>query len=535
MPLEYSLDNLEKQASKLEGIENHLPPIDLGGFWEIDNYNVSNLVIWFSNLTRYGTNFKKINNAGSLILDDESQYREAMTAYGVMAGILAISLSVFLIVFCCCNCMFRSSATSRTPKYKGQKRSRSSCFCGIVIFLIAIAGAATFTVGIVGEIRLHNGANKVCETVNNVSNKTKSIHDETKKINKELEIDKQLDELEQPIKEVEKLAALLNDPEMTEQLKVISSNYEGIKKQIQQAKEKIVKNLNNELLDKMQGYIDQTKEECPKVTKYLRLSSLLVLIVLAISSLLFILGLFNNCFRSIVVILEYLFLNILIVFGVVSFLTLIVGSDFCMHSKPLVKKHADTPVLDYYLYCNVTPPNSVTPPTFEQNFLVDIENAMQVPDFNTSNLDLNQIFNDVKEYVNIAKNNAQTFNSTLSMLDSNIEDLCGKYIQNHPVPGVNLNQTCKDIKKNVDKLKDVIVGSEGSGTESLLHRMEAVSESVSKIINTVECKSLSTEIDGSLTNLCTNIYEAFFFFLMNSFSAVLCFYVMLIFTVWMLF
>lgn len=180
MSFEEQLESLNEHASKIEGIENHLPAMDLGEYWQIDNYNVSNLVMRFFKLARYGTNFKKINNASDLILD-ETQYRESMAVYGAMAAIVAISLSVFLILFCCCNCMFRSSAASRTPKYKGQKRSKSSFFCGVVIFLIAIAGAATFAVGIIGEVRLHNGANQVCETVDNVSNKTKSIHDETSK------------------------------------------------------------------------------------------------------------------------------------------------------------------------------------------------------------------------------------------------------------------------------------------------------------------------------------------------------------------
>lgn len=181
MTFEDHLESLNEHANKLDGIEDHLPPINLGDYWEIDNYNVSNLVYYFFNLTRYGTNFKKINNAGNLILNDETQYRESMAVYGAMAAIVAISLSVFLILFCCFNCMFRSSAASRTPKYKGQKRNKSSFFCGAVILLIAIAGAATFIVGIIGEVRLHNGANQVCETVDNVSNKTKSIHDETSK------------------------------------------------------------------------------------------------------------------------------------------------------------------------------------------------------------------------------------------------------------------------------------------------------------------------------------------------------------------
>lgn len=115
-----------------------------------------------------------------------------------------------------------------------------------------------------------------------------------------------MSKLENPIKNVKKNLDQLGgmgNANLEAQINEISANYENIKTQVKQAKEKIVKNLNNDLLEKMITYIKPVQENCPKVTKYLRLSSLLVLIVLAISSLFFILGLFNNCFRSIVTIL----------------------------------------------------------------------------------------------------------------------------------------------------------------------------------------------------------------------------------------
>lgn len=327
----------------------------------------------------------------------------------------------------------------------------------------------------------------------------------------------------------------MGNVDLGSQLNEISANFGNIKTQIKQAKEKIVKNLNNELLENMINYINPVQEQCPKVTKYLRLSSLLVLIVLAISSLFFILGLFNNCFRSVVTILGYLFLNILIVFGIISFLTLIAGSDFCMHSKPLVKKYVNTPVLDYYLYCNETSSTSKLVKRSLPIFNIDSDSFF---DIDASNLDLKKIFSEVKNYVSTAKTNAKNFNETLTAFDSNIGNVCLIYPKSHPNLK-NVTEVCTELKANVDKLKNIIVGENiGTGTgknDSLLQRMETVSDSVEKIIGTVECKSLSKDIDGSLTNLCTTIYEAFFFFLMNSLSAVLCFYIMLIFTIWMLF
>ena len=164
-------------ADKIEDkIGEHIPPIHLGDYWEVEGYNVSNLVMWFSNLTRYGTNFKKLDNATLLNQDD---YIQAVSMYAAMAGIVAIALSVFLVIFCCCNCMFRSAAP-RTPKYKGQRGSRGSFFCGAVVLLVAILGAATFVVGIIGETRLNTGAENVCTTVNNVERTAKQILNDTR-------------------------------------------------------------------------------------------------------------------------------------------------------------------------------------------------------------------------------------------------------------------------------------------------------------------------------------------------------------------
>ena len=164
------MGDIDKHAND---IEQHLPNVNLG-FVTIDGYNVSNLAIWFSNLTRYGTDLKPLNHV--TILDDK-EYSRAMAMYAAIAGVIAIALSVLLIVFCCCNCMFRSAAP-RTPKYKKQTGG-GTFFCGILVFVLAIAGAATFTVGFIGEVRLHKGAEEVCTTVNSVNDKAIKIRAET--------------------------------------------------------------------------------------------------------------------------------------------------------------------------------------------------------------------------------------------------------------------------------------------------------------------------------------------------------------------
>lgn len=172
MPLKESMQDINKQVEHIV-----LPDVDLG-FHQRYGVNISDIANRFFDLTRYGTNFKPVN----VTLFDWEPYAQSMAIYAAMAGIVAAGLSIFLIVFCCCNCMFRSAAP-RTYKSKNQRNSGrgSAFFCGIFVFVVAILGAATFVVGFIGEVRLHNGANDACTTIDMLDDKARLIHNDTRK------------------------------------------------------------------------------------------------------------------------------------------------------------------------------------------------------------------------------------------------------------------------------------------------------------------------------------------------------------------
>ena len=124
-----TLSDWDDQAGK---IGEHLPDIPIDSI-RVDNYYISSLVNYFANLTRYGTNLKPVSHVSIL---DGQDYIEVLAMYAAMAGVVASGLTIFLLIFCCCNCMFRSAAP-RTPKKKNNK-SRSSCICGMVIMKISV-------------------------------------------------------------------------------------------------------------------------------------------------------------------------------------------------------------------------------------------------------------------------------------------------------------------------------------------------------------------------------------------------------------
>src|SRR5690606_8912611 len=116
---------------------------------DVYGYKVSKLVYRFSNLTRYGTNFKPVHVTPL----EPKEYGSALAMYGVMAGIAAAVLTLSLLLFCCFNCIFG-------PK-KGIKRPKRPV-CSILIVFFSILGAATFSVGFIGQNKLDKSADAVC-------------------------------------------------------------------------------------------------------------------------------------------------------------------------------------------------------------------------------------------------------------------------------------------------------------------------------------------------------------------------------------
>lgn len=359
-------------------------------------------------------------------------------------------------------------------------------------------------------------------------------------------------DLEKPIEEAIDTVNSLPSSDTVDNIKntlnSIQSQYGSILEQVNEANKTISEKIQQtKILDQVMEYLEPVQEKCPEIVGYLRLGALLVLIILAISSLLFILGLCNNCIRSFTTLVGYIMFNILIVFGIVAFLALIVGSDFCQESKPLIRYHVPvdneikTTVLDYYLYCNQTSAIMSAShhhiqkrdiPFFD---ISAIANVPTLPDFsNTTNI--GDIFESVQDFIDQAKNYTSQFNGTLQQLETIIPLVCPAALhQSAPQKTPKeIEDMCNQLKDQVSTITDILVGT-GPNPNSLLDKMEKVASSVGSIVSSVDCNSINPEINHTLSNVCGTIYEAFFFFLINSAAAVLCFYLLLTFSIWMLF
>lgn len=134
----------------------------------IDGYNISSLVDYFGNITRYATNFRPLANA---TLFEGKEYAQSMSMYAVMAAIGALVCTIVLILYCCLNVMVRTA-----PRYgKKMPVSRPCNCCALLLLILALLGAGTFVIGFVAESKFHKGADKICQTVDFVYNRVDKI------------------------------------------------------------------------------------------------------------------------------------------------------------------------------------------------------------------------------------------------------------------------------------------------------------------------------------------------------------------------
>jgi len=336
------------------------------------------------------------------------------------------------------------------------------------------------------------------------------------------------------------LANDVNDANVQNNIKVISDLYATIQSQVGEAKKVISEQImQTNILNTMVEFSDKVKEQCPNVIKWVRVASLLVLILLALCSLFFIIGWCNTCFRSISTLVGYIMFNVLIVFGIFSFLVLIGGSDFCLYSKPVVQKYANSmlqretvgqDMLSYYLYCNKSEHNQTK--NTRDIHLFDLASIAHLPavHLNTDSNSIEDLFGDVQDYINKAQNYTHELNDTIGLIESNIEEMCKTVLRSSGIKESNIDKICSDLKEQVSSISNKL-----TGTNALITRMTTLLDSVRDIVGEVECKQITELINQTFSTLCTNVYEAFFFFLINSLVATFCFYLMLILSIWLLF
>ena len=141
-------------------------------------------------------------------------------------------------------------------------------------------------------------------------------------------------------------------PSISQNLRQYTEYYETIKEKVNNAEDTIQKEVNLSILNKVIELLQPIREKCHTVSQWTHIATFAMLIIFALTSLLFTLGLYRNCFKYIVCIWGYLMWLLIFSLGTFAFVSLILGSDFCSTSKKVLEKYISTPITDYYLYCD---------------------------------------------------------------------------------------------------------------------------------------------------------------------------------------
>lgn len=118
-------------------------------------YNVSELVLKFFNIKRYGIDFQPVNIT---VLDDnfEDEYFYALIIYIIFALIVFVLLKILMIVACCTFCTFRRKSTSNVQNK----------FCLTLLIIVSLISALTFGIGLNGLGIGYSSFDNICNNLN---------------------------------------------------------------------------------------------------------------------------------------------------------------------------------------------------------------------------------------------------------------------------------------------------------------------------------------------------------------------------------
>lgn len=347
--------------------------------------------------------------------------------------------------------------------------------------------------------------------------------------------------------------------EIKQQILQYNSYFSQIDSQVKQSEETIRSKIKLNILEEAVRVMTTAHKECPHVSTALNAIYISVLVAFVLIAILFIIGLCSNCVRSFSCGIGFIAFILLIAMGTVSFITLIAGSDFCLTSKKVLVNYVETPMTHYYLYCHKGNASAnLTTDEYSSNIpqvphmasnvsatlvgdislftdvvpsipniplqLPPLPAIPHMPPFPTDPEQIDQLFEQVEHYLNQSKGLVRQLEQSSAAIITTWCNLTQAPVQ----------QLCKHVA-TIDRLLVGDLNRNESGQDSLLTRLDRVSVTVADILNTVECSAVTPQIDSTLSNVCSTLYESFFLLLLNSALATVCFYILLLISIWMIY
>ncbi|XP_046917452.2 uncharacterized protein LOC124497820 [Dermatophagoides farinae] len=461
-------------------------------------YNISTLVNDFHSISRYGLDFRR--SVATIRDHDLQEYGYQMATFAIMSGIVFTLLTFILLLLCCCTCFFRSSAKIPMNNYQYQRKRNNCCqFSSIIIILITILTMVTYIIGFVGQQQFNDFTLKTCDTIDLFVDKIKDVNKTTIIIDK---VEIIFNDIDKSMAKIKNELDTINIADIKEKFESIKSEYDKISVKIRPSLNDIENQIqNNGNLEEILNQLDKSHEHCHVYQSDIRKALLITLIVLSLFTIIFIIGLFHGCLRGCSCVFGYIFMLMIALFGTISFIGLVAGSDFCLYSKQLPQTlEMDVSLrknFDYYLYCQTQRP------LFVQAYW---ENLTLSSSSNDSE-DLQSLFAKIHQFMIDARQQLKNVDENFV----NIIDECQQYESQID----NVRQLCSDLKQ----LKPTV------------QQLKPITIEVDNVVQTVECESITPIINDMLTNLCTNFYNSFFLFFLNSISATIGYFLLLCITI----
>ena len=314
--------------------------------------------------------------------------------------------------------------------------------------------------------------------------------------------------------------------------------------QIKQSEDIVKSQIKLNIVAKAIQALTTAHAQCPNIAASLNMVNIILIVTFSMISLLFIVGLFNICTRLLSCGVGFIAFLLVSTLATVVFITLIIGSDFCLSSKKLLHEYiSENSMTDYYLYCHhrnnsykINSLSNVVLAPFEEAQMKIFSNvSSSINSTSTKPEQIDELFYQVKHFVNICQSQVQ-----LMKVDNTemINQLCSAKDKNNNIQ-TTTTTTLADLCKYLVNIDNLLVGTinnniscKTSQQNSMLAEFTMILNTVETMLETVECNKVADQIDDTLTTVCTTLYESMSLFLINYIFSIICFYILLLICIW---
>ena len=256
-----------------------------------------------------------------------------------------------------------------------------------------------------------------------------------------------------------------------------------------------------DLLEDMINVLTPFDDECVLRRRLLYVIQMIITIGLVLISLLFPLSLFGKKFRYIFNIIAFVLMVSMMITAIVTFVLLALGSDGCIHFKPVVLKYVKSHILTYFFYC---PGHHDDPINWYSN------GTSLSPEYPKDEYQIDLLLQKSQDIVSQSSQLTQQLQTSFEGISQQLSCMN---------PASNLENVCKELNQTL------------IASSSIQDNLGQLSLAITMVIQMVQCPPIYNIINNIFSNVCTDIYESIYLLFINSIFASVCYILLIIFNV----